>query len=204
MFKACRLDIHQLVRQRCTIFPFISMPGSGSELASAFFTSSDDCTDKSRSGPHWKWQKYLGPLAAAMYSHRGSHCLRRHLNYIVELGCPQVENHHHSASGTSRRMVFCVYTAYRNKSQPELVSGTIRQNLDPFAEHDDVDLNDALCSAGLFSLQNKDLGHKLGLETPVSGAGQNLSVGQRQILALARAIVRRTKLVILDEGWPTS
>ncbi|KAJ3921180.1 P-loop containing nucleoside triphosphate hydrolase protein, partial [Lentinula edodes] len=84
---------------------------------------------------------------------------------------------------------------------PELISGNLRQNLDPFEEHADYVLNDALKSAGLVSLQedleNED---KVNLDTPISSGGANLSVGQRQIIALARAIVRQSKLLILDEG----
>ena len=84
--------------------------------------------------------------------------------------------------------------------QPELVSGTLRHNLDPFTQHDDAELNDALRSAGLFSLQGESDENRITLDTAISGGGSNLSVGQRQILALARAIVRRSKLLILDEG----
>ena len=84
--------------------------------------------------------------------------------------------------------------------QPELMSGTLRQNLDPFSEHDDATLNDALRAAGLFSLHGPDARNRITLDTSLSSGGTNLSVGQRQILALARAIVRRSKLLILDEG----
>lgn len=84
--------------------------------------------------------------------------------------------------------------------QPELLSGTLRENLDPFSEHEDATLNDALRAAGLFNLQDENDSSKITLDSTVSSGGGNLSVGQRQILALARAIVRQSKLLILDEG----
>ncbi|RPB16599.1 hypothetical protein P167DRAFT_500063 [Morchella conica CCBAS932] len=107
---------------------------------------------------------------------------------------------------------------------PVLLSGTIRTNLDPFGEIDDSELQAALEGSGLAGdkvdilesaegtraptpdgtttpdvparLKTK----RINLNTPITAGGDNLSQGQRQLLAFARALVRRSKLVLLDEA----
>ncbi|KAJ6594276.1 hypothetical protein B0H19DRAFT_1094788 [Mycena capillaripes] len=86
---------------------------------------------------------------------------------------------------------------------PELLVGSLRSNLDMFGQFDDATLNSALRSAGLSSLQEDLDEGKLTLDSEISAGGSNLSVGQRQIIALARAIVRGSKLMILDEDYKT-
>ncbi|KAJ7688653.1 hypothetical protein B0H14DRAFT_3101122 [Mycena olivaceomarginata] len=71
---------------------------------------------------------------------------------------------------------------------PELLSGSLRANLDPFGQYDDVELNYALRAAGLFALQDEIDEDRITLDSTISTGGANLSVGQRQIFALARAI----------------
>lgn len=86
---------------------------------------------------------------------------------------------------------------------PLLYSGTIRENLDPEGVHTEHDLQQALQRCGLVPEEddyNKQRFEKFQLDEVVGEGGVSFSSGEQQLVALARALVKNRKVIILDEA----
>ena len=85
--------------------------------------------------------------------------------------------------------------------EPKIFSGTLRFNLDPMNNYTDYEINNAVNEIGLLQLMEengRDMTQKLGLKLKENGG--NLSLGEKQLICLARIFLRKNKIVIMDEA----
>ena len=82
--------------------------------------------------------------------------------------------------------------------QPFLIQGTIRENIDPFHEYSDETIIDTIKEVKLWSHIENNCAN--GLNTILTESNSLFSLGQKQLFCLARAIIRKTKVLVLDEA----
>eukprot|EP00760_Papus_ankaliazontas_P009915 PhM_4_TR14158/c0_g1_i12/m.51510/K05673/ABCC4; ATP-binding cassette, subfamily C (CFTR/MRP), member 4 len=111
----------------------------------------------------------------------------------IEGGCIEIDGRDISQLGLDclRGGRMCIIP-----QDPVLFSGTVRSNVDPFDEYEDAQITHALGAVQLLEYVQK-IG---GIGAFVEDRGRNFSVGQKQLICIARALLRRPCILLMDEA----
>ena len=80
---------------------------------------------------------------------------------------------------------------------PALMEGSLRYNIDPLEKSDDKEIIKVMEKIGFDYIIKRD---KQGLNQEIAEGGSNLSVGEKQLICITRAILRKSKIIIMDEA----
>ena len=78
-----------------------------------------------------------------------------------------------------------------------LMDGTLRYNIDPINSYSDMEIIQVMEKIGFDYIINKN---KDGLSQNISENGSNLSIGEKQLICITRVILRKTKIIVLDQA----
>ena len=79
--------------------------------------------------------------------------------------------------------------------EPTIIEGTLRENVDPSNNFSDEEIKNILLDVGLDDfMEDKDLDYK------IENNGNNISIGEKQLICIARALIKKSKIILMDEA----